>query len=187
MDRLANRMVGLTDLRGAPLYVIPEAQTRTYLETLEKPPPAEEYTPSECAPDTPLPLPPADLEAAIGRNDFDDDVDLIVEIFTAPDAEGLAAYLIGTDPESPPRCMDFSVATAAFTHDVSYTSVESVPIGDRASSLRYSTTQYGSTTHHLRVTALNGPLAASILLSTVEPADQTMTDAVLRLTQQAVS
>lgn len=188
-ERLLNRMVGLTDLQGAPLYIVPEAQTRSHLDALARPPLFERvYTPDQCAPDTAFTPPPAGLEGVLGRSNLNEDQSsLRVEIYTAPDAAELVSYFVGNEPESPVQCTEFSVTVGDSTQDFSYTGVDAPPIGDHATSSRYSVTENGSTTHHLRVTAVDGALAASLILSTAEPADQTMTDMVLRLTQQAIT
>ncbi len=188
-ERLLNRMVGLTDLQGAPLYVVSEAETRSHLDALARPPLFERvYTPAECAPDTAFTPPPAGLEGVLGRSNLSDDQSrLRVEIYTAPDAAELVSYFIGAEPEPPVQCKEFSVTVGDTTQDFSYAGVDAPPIGAHSTSSQYSVTEDGSATHHLRVTAVNGLLAASIILSTAEPADQTMTDTVLRLTQQAIT
>ncbi|WDF31988.1 hypothetical protein PTW37_08795 [Arthrobacter agilis] len=188
-ERLRNRMVGLTDLQGAPLYVVPEAQTRSHLDALARPPLFERvYSPAECAPEAAFTAPPGGLDGVLGRSNLNEDQSrLRVEIYTAEDAEELASYFVGTESESPMQCTEFSVAVGDTTQAFSYRRVDAPPLGDRASSAHYSVTENDSTTHYLRVTAVNGLLAASLILSTTEPADQTMTDTVLRLTQQAIT
>lgn len=188
-ERLRSRMIALTDLQGAPLYVVPEPQTRNHLDALAQPPLFDRvYTPTECAPDNPFTPPPAGLEGVLGRSNLSYDQSTVrVEIYTAPDAAELVSYFVGDDPESPVRCTEFSVTVGQTTQDFSYTGVDAPPVGDHAISFRYSVTEDGSTTHYLRVTTVNGLLAASVVLATPEPADQTMTNMVLRLTQQAIA
>lgn len=188
-ERLTNRLVGLTDLQGRPLYVVPEAQTRDHLEALADPPRFERvYAPADCAPDTAFTPPPAELDGVLGRSNLSDDQSTLrVEIYTAPNEAELVDYFVGDHQAPSEGCTDFSVTIDGVTQIFSNTRVDMPPIAPHANLSQYSVTQDGSTAHQLRVTAVSGFLAASIILSTAEPADQTMTDAVLRITQQAIS
>lgn len=188
-DRLTNRLVGLTDLQGRALYVLPEAQTRTHLEALAIPPVLDRvYTPAGCAPVTAFTPPPTGLEGVLGRSNLSEDQSTLrVEIYTAPDGEELVDYFVGDDPAPSVGCEEFSVSAGEVTRTFSYTRLDRPLIAPHAGLAQYSLTQDGSTTHHLRVTAVNGSLAASMILSTTEPANQAMTDQVLDLTQQAIS
>lgn len=188
-DRLTNRLVGLTDLQGRPLYVVPEAQTRSHLEALAKPPLFERvYKPENCAPDTAFTSPPAELEGVLGRSNLNDDQSsLRVEIYTAPDEAELVDYFVGTDPGPSAQCTDFSMTVGGVTQGFSYARGDAPPIAPHANLAQFSVTQDGSITHYLRVTAVNGLLATSVILSTAEPADQGTTDAVLHRAQQAIN
>jgi hypothetical protein len=188
-DRLINRLVALTDLQGRALYVVPEVQTRNHLDGLTEPQPFDRvYAPMECAPDTAFTPPPAGLRGVLGRSNLSDDRSrLRAEIYTAPNEAELVDYFVGVDLETPVRCTDFSVTVGDVTQEFSYTLVDAPSIAEHSHRVRYSVTQDGSTTHHLRVTAVDGLVAASLILSTAEPADQAMTDAVLRIAQQALS
>lgn len=188
-DRLTNRLVSLTDLQGRALYVVPDAQTRSHLEALAKPPLYDSvYTPAHCAPDTPFTPPPAGLEGVLGRSNLNDDQSTLrVEIYTAPDEAELVDYFVGADPDPSARCTDVSVTVSDVTQDFSYARVDAPPIAPHTQRAQYTVVQDGSITHYLRVTAVNGLLAASLILATTEPADQDTTDTVLRLTQQAIS
>ncbi|WP_247826696.1 hypothetical protein [Arthrobacter antioxidans] len=189
LDRLTNRLVGLTDLQGRPLYIVPEAPTRSHLEALTKQPLFERvYTPADCAPDEAFTPPPAGLEGVLGRSNLSDDHSRLgVEIYTAPDEAELVDYFIGADPKPLVRCTDFDVTVGDVRQGFSYTRVDAPPIAPHSQVTQYSVAQDGSTTHHLRVTAVDGLLAASVILSTVEPAGEGTTDRIMRLTQQAVS
>lgn len=189
VDRLTNRLIGLTDLQGRPLYVVPEAQTRNHLEALTKPPLFERvYAPSDCAPHSVFTPPPRELEGVLGRSNLTEDRSTLrAEIYTAPNKAELVDYFVGADPGPTARCEEFSVTVNDITQHFSYTPVDAPSITPHSRVTRYRITQDGSVTHYVRVTAVNGLLAASLILSTMEPAGQDMTDEVLRLTRQAVS
>ncbi|WP_146067331.1 hypothetical protein [Arthrobacter sp. SX1312] len=112
----------------------PEAQTRSHLEALTKPPLFERvYTPADCAPDTAFTPPPAELEGVLGRSNLNDDRSTLrVEIYTAPDEGELGDYFVGAHPDPSARCTDFSVIVNDIKQDFSYTRADVQPITPRS-------------------------------------------------------
>jgi hypothetical protein len=189
VDRLRNRLMALTDLQGRPLYVLPEGQTRSRLDALATPTLIERvYTPTECAPGTAFTPPPENLDVVLGRSHISEDrFRLMVGIYTAPGEAELIDYFIGTDPDAPLECTDYTVETNAVTEHISSTGIDTPPIAPYSRSAQYSVTLDEATTHRLNVVAVNGTVAATVTLSTTDPADPATIDAVLNIAQQATN
>ncbi|THJ68575.1 hypothetical protein E8P82_01295 [Arthrobacter echini] len=185
-DRLENRLASLTDLEGRPLYIEPESRTRALLEAGSTPPPVEPtYSPTECAPPQEFTPPPESLEGVWGRSNLNDgEYRLEVWIYTAPEEE-LVEYLIPSDVEVDALCQDFAFSFSGITQNFSYTLRDSPPVAPHAQRYHYTVTQDGSTTRYVTIAAVNGTVATVVTLSTDEPADRAMSDAILRLAQQA--
>jgi hypothetical protein len=189
VDRLRNRWVALTDVQGRPLSVLPEGQTRSRLDALATPTLIEGvYTPTECVPETAFTPPPESLDVVLGRSHISEDRSrLMVEIYTASGEAELIDYFIGADPDAPLECTDYTVETNGISQHFSYDGVDIPPIAPSSRSAQYSVTQDEATMHRLNVVAVNGMVAATVTLSTADPADPASIDAVLNIAQQATN